>query len=109
MEYEPCPIPIEKGKTSLCLFSEIETEVDRSLPQPSTVYEKWNVFDNCTNFYPYIPKRLVRNGEIIDQMIYDLESQDEINTQDQLVKLKKDIFSGHLTVFNFFDRAKVKK
>ena len=77
VEYEPVPIPVEQGMTNLSLFIETQTEPFLNVKSRKLEYEKYKLFDNKRTLYPYTPKRIVRNGQIIDQTFNDFDSQDE--------------------------------
>ena len=111
LEYESCALPIEEGKTTLCL----EYNIDPDVHQP-TMSQQFQMFDNRNRLYKYTPKDLVRNGELIDQDIRHIDSDVEIPVQGakddegiQIIKLNKVVFEGAFSFCNSFDRSKVKK
>lgn len=65
VEFESCLIPSEAGKCSLLLQIDID-------PERVVNEETLCTFDNRTRFFPFVPKRFVKNGMLVDQ---DIEEQ----------------------------------
>ena len=79
VEFEPCPLPVEEGQTTLQLYVDIDFDSD---PKK---YDTLSVFDNNNKLYPFTPKRYVKNGSLIDMNFNNLESEQENN---DITKLK---------------------
>lgn len=109
VEYEPCAIPIERGKPSLCLQVNIDPEVRSGKSETITT------FDNRTKLFPFAPKHLVKNGQFVDHDLNEVFSADKNAATEhalpdcQIIKLKKNPYGDVFRQFNYHDRAKVVK